>query len=165
MELKDIAPSAIIIITVIIIGFIGATILTSIYKDQVDTVSVVNETITGSSSSYVPLTYTLISVSDVWGYNGTAWNQLASPADYNATAGNLETGEKGGVIVSSTYNSQSVNVSYSGYADNYASNISKSGISAQTEIANWTPTIALIIIAAIIIGIIVSSFVAFRRRR
>lgn len=164
VNLNSLFPIALVIITFIVIASIGSSVITSFYENQVTTVSVANESVTGSSTSYVPLAYIIKSVSDAWGYNGTVWFHLATPADYNWTAGDVTTGNKGGVIVSSTYNAEPVNVTYVGYQSTTASNISKSGINAQTELSSWTKTIAMIVAVAIIIGIILSAFAVYRTR-
>jgi len=43
-------------------------------------------------------------------------------------------------------------------ANSAAYNVSADGLEAMTELGSWTPTIALVVAAAIIIGILVYSF-------
>lgn len=48
-------------------------------------------------------------------------------------------------------------------ADSYASNVSGYGLEAMAELGSWLPTLALVVAAAIVIGVLVFSF-AFGRR-
>jgi len=48
-------------------------------------------------------------------------------------------------------------------ADSYAYNITDYGLQAQDELGSWLDTIALIVAAAIIIGVLVTSFMVSAR--
>lgn len=51
-----------------------------------------------------------------------------------------------------------VNDIYSGQAAGYAKNVSKSGLSSMAELGSWLPTLALVVAASIVIGVLVYSF-------
>lgn len=56
----------------------------------------------------------------------------------------------GADVINSVYSKQTAN--------SYASNVSVQGLTGMTTLGQWLPTIALVLAAAVVIGILVSSF-------
>lgn len=163
MELKDLLPIAIIMTVLVIVLAMTSNVLTEIRANQFDTDSTIeNQT---ASTTCKTLTYPIKSVTSVVNASNTS-QALTTPADYNVTVANLDLGldDKGCIKVSSTWNGKNITVNYEYYKTTIASNISTSGLEGGLEIGQWQPMIALIVVAAIIIGIIITAF-AFGRRR
>ena len=59
---------------------------------------------------------------------------------------------------SQTWITNALNISYSYYIGSYARNMTDDGISGQVQLANFIPTIAIVAIAAVVLGVIVIMF-------
>jgi len=164
MEMKDLAPVAIILVVAVIAITMGSTILEDIKETNYVSVGIVNETLTqpaaggsislGDAGRYVWDGSLAVSIV----YNST--NQaVCHDCDYSVSTANFSIN-----LVNSTQCNCSnaagngCNITYAYMGKTSASNTSESGQSAMITFGGWTPTIALILAAAIIIGIIVNSF-------
>ena len=67
-----------------------------------------------------------------------------------------------GITVLSNINQQIYDDQFNG-VNGTAANISGEGLNAMQELGSWTPTIALVVMAALIIAVLISSF-AFGKR-
>lgn len=169
MELRELSPIAIILIVAVIVIAFGATILGDIKTENYESVSVddENHTTVGLEAVNFALDAThmgkygnSLSVTSI--YSNTTdlcntGNYTVYPANQTITIhrGGVET-DKCNCTVSTT--GYGCNVSYSYNSKTIASNASETGETSMVTFAKWVPTIAIIAAAAIIVGIIVSSF-------
>jgi len=170
MELKDLGTIAVILIVAAIIISFGGTILQDVTETNFESVSVVGENHTTAKLT-TEKNFLLnaehrgkygqgLSVSSIYSNSSSlcnANNYTVYPVNFsvtmhrtdgNATSCNCTT-SSGGIAC---------NVSYSYSGKTAASNVSDSGKTGMTNLADWTPTIAIVLAAAIVVGIILMSF-------
>ena len=169
MELKDIGGVAIAIVIAIVIIAMGAQLLTEVETSSYEGLSVSNEThvVTDTEVAenfaldYAGKYVGSLSVSAVYS-NDTI--SLCPTSNYTVNTGNMSV-----TIAALASADQGCNCSddgpnygcavyYSYQASTSASNASSQGSRSMTTLGNWMPTIAIVLAAAIIIGIIVNSF-------
>ena len=158
MELKYLGTAAMTILVFVIIASMGARVLQGIKSSQFDTAAVVNESFTSSTApAGTSLAYRhLLTVGSV--YNTTISGGKLVPTSnytYNLEAGTLTIR---GDNHSKAFNNTLLNVSYTRRVDTSSYNASASGENSLQELVGWTPTIALLLAAAIVISIIVMYF-------
>ena len=137
---------------------LGTDILTSIQDTQDNDESTLanNESLTwaGNATAITSLQETVIASSVILYNNGSIVN---NPNDVNYTV--VESNHSIIIYnVSANYAwvTNALNITYSFHIGSAQRNITGQGITTQITLAKWTPTIALVIIIAIIIGILIT---------
>jgi len=167
-NIDSLGNSAIIIVVAIIILMIGGIILFEIKETNYQVYSVANENQTGN-----PYGYVVNILLDEYGkyvyddslvvsfiYSNTS--SLCSISNYTVIASNFSVSLHSGYTsyCNCSVNSEGsgCNITYSYTGKTAASNASASGEAGVNQLAEYAPTIALILAAAIVVGIIVNSF-------
>lgn len=157
--LNDMYPAVLMIVLVGIILGVGLFVLSQTQLGMSDTRTVVNETLTptGLAVAVAKATdcgFTSFAVTSVW--NHTVLLD-ANNYTYNANSGtvtNLSSEHSGGAYnVSYTYKSGEDNVASSNYCDSIGTTISGAG-----NFSTWIAVIVVVLAAAIVLGIVLSSF-------
>ena len=163
MELKDLSGVAVLIVVAVIIVAIGGTILQEVKTNNYESVSVALEAHSVSDSdveenvlldNYGRYISSLV-VSSI--YSNTS--DLCTASNYTAQTTNMSVtfaAESQGLGCNCS--TIACNITYTFQGMTQASNASAGGQSAMTTLAKWTPTVALVAAAAILLGIIISSF-------
>lgn len=153
--INDLGPMAIAILTVAVVLGLGASILSSFQTSQTDlAASYGNETLTwtGNNTAMGLSEARVIASSVVLYNNGTLVNQ----------GNNYTVGSNTITVVNTTstvtWVTSDLNATYSYQYGSYARNSSDYGLTGVTTLASYVPTIALVIIASIVIGIILVFF-------
>lgn len=164
MELKDLSGVVVLLVVAIIIIAIGGTILQEVKTNNYESVSVVKEAHAVSDSNveenilldnYGRYVSSLV-VSSI--YSNTS--ALCTASNYTAITPNMSItfGAVTGGLMGCNCSTIACNVTYSFLGMTGASNTSAGGQGAMTSLAKWTPTIAIVAAAAILLGIIINSF-------
>jgi len=163
-DVKVIATVALVFVVTVFVLVLGGTLLDDVQDSQIETTSTSYANVTMSSVTEVPqtLTYTdtafFSSISGVTVTNATV-GTLVGSANYSVVSG-----QNGATIVftgdDTNWNNTNLNVSYTvSYIDaDTQFNTTNYGMESLTEFSDWLPTLALIIIAAVIIGVIIRYF-------
>ena len=172
MDLKDLLSYGIIIVAIAIVLGFGSQILYDMGKTvRVSTVTTsTNDSITPVNNTYVEFTASAGSIDSVTlcrnPYNGTIgtgnYTVNAASGTLNVTVQSLNDH----TLLSATSGTDEWNCTYlyTRYL-NAAYNSTQAGQRATNTFADWLDNIALIIVAAIIIGIIIGSFMIYRATR
>lgn len=151
MELKDLLLYTVVICCTVIVCASLATFLTDLQSVQVDSASqaVVNESRTVYKDIAVAYAYT------TWAGAPTVLdeNNTAVPTSnytYSASAGTITLAEGG-------YNNTKFNVSYTYNFDSLGTdyNVSGYGTTSLITFGEWTPTIALVLMLVVIVGVLI----------
>lgn len=164
-QIRDLAPTAVSLVLVVVVLGLGATVLTSIRDVQDNTVSFFgNETLTWAGNN----TAMSLTVGDLTGgnslyNNGTLINQ---GGNYTVTTSGTVTILNSTTLFNGTVTSwvtDALNFSYSYFSGSSARNTTTQGLIGTNTLASYVPTVALVAAAAIVIGIISMFF--FRNRK
>jgi len=154
MQLKDVAPIGIVFIIAGIVLGIGSNIVRDV-GEQGPTSTVTNETVTIVNGTCSRLANPIASMTYVWNYTGTAAGD-----DPLVTSGNytLCDGGDSGILmqVSPCYPGTSYNFTYEARSS-LVWRTTANTTQGLGELAGWLPTVGLVIAAALVIGIILSS--------
>ena len=163
-EVQNLFSYAIIILITIVAISLGANILQSIEDDAPNNIAYnLNETLTwaGNNTGINLANGDLVSGSEMVYNNGTKINRgSGAAANYSMDyAGGvitiLNSSTEGSPAGQSEWITNAINVSYNRYYGSYAKNITRYGLRTQNTFAKWMPTIALVLIISVIIGILI----------
>ncbi len=155
-ELREVAGLALVFLVIAIVISFGSTITDELQEEVTETGSAttVNSTQTGAFVNGTTVTLETypyecsISMTNV--YNGTGTEVLFASTDYSVSGCNF---------VWLADDEAALNLSYTAtWAEGGGYNATVSGQDGLTTFADWLPTLALIVIAAVVIGIIVRYF-------
>jgi len=174
MRLQDLAGIAIIFLVVAIIIGVGTDVISGVRDTKATTegISIVNESGTFTGGSLEVAGVAAPRGAFAWGGVATAFadtsftltnssNSTIGSSNYNAyTNGSIilnngSLGAEGGIGADSLVN---VSYSYTIEATSIFYNATSHGLESQEELGSWLPTIAIIVAAAVIIGIIGTYF-------
>jgi hypothetical protein len=151
MNVQDLLPLSVAFVVITIVVSLGATVITDIQDTQYEftSASQINESKLMINNTATSLAY-------------NRW--LSDPLVYNATtklgSGNYTFDATAGTLTLKSilaYNNTNLTISYNYTVDvlNDDYNISAHGLEASTTFGDWLPTIALVVIIAVIIGVII----------
>lgn len=160
MKIEDMAPIALLLLVTGIVLGIGADVLTEV-GDEVATFDATAATETSIVLNSTA-TYALVSRADRGGGYGSLTVRNESGAGELLTSANYTFSTSAGTLIlvsGSSYNNTACNLTYtydmfSGIPIAATENATK----GMGEMASWFPTIALVLAAAIIIGLVVGFF-------
>ena len=157
MDVGGILPIVILFIIITIALSLGSEVLTSLRDTQTNTITTTinNESLTwaGNNTRIVLSEHDIVDGSLLLYNNGTIFNQAGS-LNYsfiyenhsiiirNITGGAFQ-------IITAT-----LNLTYDYWIGSYPRNLTGYGLATQSTLSRWTPTIAMVIVFAIILGVI-----------
>lgn len=152
-NLNDLKGSIVLFVMIGILLGIGITVFTQFGNSMQTTSPVVNETITGLVNQDVALANTRVaSVTTIMLANGTVVPSSAYTLRVDPAAITLKT-------VGLWNNNTVANVTYNRYVDSTATTTMTSLTNALTPIGStWMPLVITVLILAIVLGIVISSF-------
>tara|TARA_Y100000034_G_scaffold104223_1_gene130617 strand:- start:15415 stop:15915 length:501 start_codon:yes stop_codon:yes gene_type:complete len=160
MELKDLIPITMLLITLAIGLSIGSIVLDE-YQDQIQTYNFTSTNSTGNdahltgnrTTHWFPLTHTVLQ-----GSTERVWNATNNSENLSRNVDYIMNTSDGAIRINGSFPNQTFNMSYlyRGNLSTAATNISTFGLASVTTIGSWMPTIALVLIAAVIIGLVVA---------
>jgi len=163
MDLKDMKGAVLLIAVIALIGAATAIGLVAFRDDiasDMDTITIVNESLTYTNNTYSALTNNAKAIlTCIEVRNNTANADILPASIYTCTNG---LGIK--VIADEDFNiTAGVNVSYSYSDGDYAYNTSEYGLEGVLNTTNYLGTIGTIIGVSVLIGIVVLAFVFIKR--
>ena len=161
-EIMSIFGYAILFVVVAVAISLGASVLKDIQDTQPDlSASHANETLdwAGNNTPHNLLEFRIIT-SSIKLYNNGSIVKIGSGdnANYSVTSSSITiiNGSHGPVgINGADWITDKLNVSYNYLYGSAAKNVTEYGLSTQNTLAKWLPTIALVLIIAVIIGVLI----------
>lgn len=164
-DLGKLPQTALMIVVLIVMIAIGATLLSQI-KDSsgivVTSNSVVNETFT-NVVKFGTNTFTYYPVTSIVQIVNTSNGVLVPTANYTLGAAGTTWNLSGKVtVLQGEWNNTNLSVSYlyNKNVNNEVGNVTDKGLDAMTQYSNWFTILVIIIIMAVIIGLLLRSFLS-----
>lgn len=155
MEINDLGKYAVILLTVTVVIGLMITVLSNMQTStKTETTGVLNESHTGvAANATVSLNnndvQTLLGIA-----NGTgAGNFRIGSANYTFNAADGQV-----TFLNANYSGKTLFFNYTYYTKTLGYNTSQSGISSLNQLGSNLPTLAIVLVAAIIIGIVIAYF-------
>ena len=146
-----------LLIAAVVLG-LGATILSEVQDVQTDSVGTITEEVITwpGNNTYVYLAETRVIAGSETVYNYT--DTMTSGVDYILNGSRIKFINDSG----DTWNTSYINITYNYNYGSHAYNSSIEGLSGVSTMSEFVPTVAIVAVAAVVIGLIL---VMFGRRR
>jgi len=161
MELKDLGQFALLFLIIAIIIGVSSSVLTNLGDKWVttSTKTVTNETITMTGNTSFLLIRSFIGDGIVKSLNTASGYYMTNGTNMSIGTNNYHFFSNGSINIKtgmSVANSEIFNFSYQYNVDSgtVAGNSTQYGNQSEEELASWIPTLAIIIVGALIIGIV-----------
>ena len=157
LDFKVLSGVAIMFLIIIVTLSMGAQIdnkLETTFKDT--TITVGNESHTSVRNQtvfYLTLGHELASVAYIYNHTGYVIPSTCYDIDYNL--GGIVLNDSSTVCLYSNDAAIDVNVTYDYYEKDYDFNQTTYGRESKQELSSWIPTLAIVIAAAIVLGVVI----------
>lgn len=158
MDIRDLAPLAIVIVIIAIMAGMGAVVLNNMQGQVYTANTAVNETFNATSDPYEHTT-SHASDSDFYQLTDlTCYTNVSQAVKLTGTNCNISDASAGKIKISEAVDGDTESIDYNFETSNTATGTISDGVSALADFSSWFGIVVLVVIAAIIIGIVTKSF-------